>query len=112
LKYYPKQAISIYTLINIAANETVSQCLCGEPKPRAKRAGECNERSNLISIRIYLDCHVHCRELAMTNEDCDTVWACLGRRRLPQRICRERFETVPYMSSPCRLDIIFDLEMG
>jgi len=51
----------------------------------------------------------------MTNEDCDTVsnaWACLGRRRLPQRICRERFETVPYMPSPCRLDIIFDLEMG
>jgi len=56
-----------------SAFETVSQCLCGESKPRAKRVGECNERSNLISIRIYLDCHVHCRELAMTNEDYDTV---------------------------------------
>jgi len=26
------------------------------------------------AVRIYLDCHVHCRELAMTDDDCDTVW--------------------------------------
>jgi len=34
---------------------------------------------------------------SMTNEDCDTVWACLGMlgRRLPQRICRERSRPFP-----------------
>ena len=38
-------------------------------------------------------------------------YLCCLRRRLPQRICRERFETVPYMPPPCRRDIIFDLEL-
>jgi len=38
-------------------------------------------------------------------------YLCWQRRRLPQRICKERFETVPYAPPPCRLDIIFDLEM-
>ena len=28
-------------------------------------ASECNERSNLINIIVYQDCHVHWRELAM-----------------------------------------------
>jgi len=32
-----------------------------------------NYRSNLIGNRIYLDCHVHYRELAMTDENYDTV---------------------------------------
>ncbi|MFZ3055265.1 MAG: DUF3418 domain-containing protein, partial [Smithella sp.] len=40
-----------------------------------------NDRSNLVSTRQHKDCHpacagqaVHCRKLAMTNENCDTVW--------------------------------------
>jgi ATP-dependent helicase HrpA len=33
-----------------------------------------NDRSNLVSNRQHKDCHVHCRELARTNENCDTVW--------------------------------------
>jgi len=36
-------------------------------------ARESSNRSNLVSNRRCRDCHVHCRELAMTTEDCDTV---------------------------------------
>ena len=36
-------------------------------------ARESNDRRNLVSNRHHRDCHVHCRELAMTNEDYDTV---------------------------------------
>jgi len=36
---------------------------------------------------------------------------CLGRRRRPQRICKERFETVPYTPPPSRRVIIFDLKV-
>jgi len=66
---------------------------------------------NLYIIKDLWDCF---GRFTPSQRHCDTVsnaWACLGRRRLPQRICRERFETVPYMSPPYRLNIIFDLEM-
>ena len=36
-------------------------------------ARESNDRSNLVVIRYHRDCHVHCRELAMTNVNYDTV---------------------------------------
>jgi hypothetical protein len=36
-------------------------------------ARESNDRSNLVSNRHHRDCHIHCREFAMTNNDCDTV---------------------------------------
>jgi ATP-dependent helicase HrpA len=42
-----------------------------------------NDRSNLVSNQQHKDCHVHCRELAMTNENCDTVWKA-GIREISQ----------------------------
>ena len=36
-------------------------------------AREHSDRSNLAPNRHHRDCHVHGRELAMTNMDCDTV---------------------------------------
>jgi ATP-dependent helicase HrpA len=46
----------------------------GALQGRAGRGRMNNERSNHLSNRHHRDCHVHCRELAMTKEDCDTVW--------------------------------------
>jgi len=59
-------------------SEQLQQMLTGRNTPlpsldgRGRRVD--NDRSNLVSNRQRKDCHVHCRELAMTNENCDTVW--------------------------------------